>query len=250
MGIAETYAEQMRAETRWFAAWEPDSPRKLGDFGPVPDGVFEMFGQLAPDEIKAMGVRESQSGSDTEIMINASRSLVTDAGAVAAAGGASGKALLKMEFSAKNGIAFAASNMTLLQVTDLKALGELLKRRRRAGDWNMDHAVVVQVNRAEKATIILSKESKAEIGFEVAGDVPINPALIANLNASTSVLNVRGVGVKIIGQGPLTPLFKLAYLQHPLFREPEIKYREAVAAGGSEAGEIVPLDDEHSLLVL
>ncbi len=56
----------------------------------------------------------------------------------------------------------------------------------------MDHAVVVQVNVAESATILIADQADAGIDFEVAADAPVNAQLLATLDAGTSVIDFLG----------------------------------------------------------
>jgi hypothetical protein len=251
MAIDQKYAERIRKETGLFANWEPNSPRAIGDFGPVKGSIFEFFGRLNDEEIGGLGERESPSAASYDIMIHASRAINANAGAKAKASVASGKALLEMKFTSEDGIAFSAPDVTIVQITNLPALGDTLKRRRLNGAWDTEHAVVVQVNRAPRATIVLSDEAGAQIDFEIAANVPVNAQLIANLDAGASLLSARGVGVRIVGQGPLVPLFKLAYLKKRLFGDPRIVYRDAEVHGVSDraAPEVYEVDDELVLTV-
>jgi hypothetical protein len=75
----------------------------------------------------------------------------------------------------------------------------------------------------------------------------IKPALEVELRSRlpASMLLSRGVGVKIVGEGPLTPLFRLAFLRTHLFRPPGIQFRGAPEA----PQERVEVSDEHYLEV-
>jgi hypothetical protein len=249
MGIADNYAEQVRNQTRLQANWEPHIPREIGDFGPVRNGLFDYYGQLDPDEIQALGQRSSAASADVDFMVQANRGLNAKAGAAAQAGVATGKALLEINFTSANGISFTALEVTIHQVTNLRALGKALNKRRRENNWDMDHCVVVQINRAAKATIILSEEKNAQLGFEVAANAPVNQQLIGNLDAKTSLLSFRGIGYKIIGDGPITPLFRLACLKRKWWRsDTEVKYRSAMPE--EDGASIVEIDDDEHVFVV
>jgi hypothetical protein len=250
MPSEQQYGASIRRETSLFANWQPNSPREIGDFGPVNGALFEFFGRLDPAEIEALGKRESPSPASYDIMINSTRSLNSHLSAEAkAANVADGKALLGIKFSSEEGIVFAAPSIKITEITSMAALGNILNKRRRDSNWSMDHAVVVQVSEAESATILLANQADAGMDFEVAGDVPVNAQLVAKLDAGASLINSHGVGMKIIGEGPLTPLFKLAYLKRRIIGDPRIVYREALAPGTDEQLEVHEVDDEFVLVV-
>ncbi|MGD0608881.1 MAG: hypothetical protein ABSA53_35520 [Streptosporangiaceae bacterium] len=250
MPTNQQYGSSIRRETSLFANWPPNGPREIGDYGRVNGALFEFYGCLDPEEIKALGKREGPSPAGYDVMINSSRSLSSHLSAEASAANvADGKALLEIKFSSEEGIVFAAPSIKITEITSMAALGRLLNERRREGNWIMDHAVVVQVSAAESATILLSDQDGAGMEFEVAADAPVNAQLVAQLDAGASLLSSHGVGIKIIGEGPLTPLFKLAYLKRRIVGDPRIVYREAVAPGTDDEFEVHDVDDEYVLVV-
>jgi hypothetical protein len=245
MPTDQQYGASIRRETSLFANWAPNAPREIGDFGRVNGSLFEFYGRLAPEEIEALGSRESPSPVGWDIMIKSTRSLNGHLSAEAQAKVASGKALLGIKFTSDEGVVFAAPSVTITEITSMKELGHCLKERRLKGNWEMDHAVVVQVSKAESATILLSNQEGAGIDFEVAADAPVNAQLVAKLDAKTSVVDSHGVGIKIIGEGPLTPLFKLAYLKSKIFGGTTITYRRTEAPE-----QIHEIDEEYVLAVI
>jgi hypothetical protein len=250
MPTDQQYGASIRTETTLFANWPPNAPREIGDFGRVNGALFEFFGRLDPKEIGALGSRESPSPAGYDIMIKSTRSLKSHLSAEAKAKVADGKALLEIKFTSEEGVVFAAPSVTITEITSLQALGNMLNQRRLKGTWDMDHAVVIQVTKAESATILLSNQEGAGIDFEVAANAPVNSQVVAKLDAGSSVVDSRGVGIKIIGEGPLTPLFKLAYLKGRIFGAPKIAYRQALPPNSPNDPEIHEVDDEYVLVVL
>ncbi|UVK35800.1 hypothetical protein LHFGNBLO_006014 (plasmid) [Mesorhizobium sp. AR10] len=250
MPTDQQYGASIRNETTLFANWPPNAPREIGDFGRVNGALFEFFGHLNPEEIEMLGSRESPSPVGYDIMIKSTRSLNAHLSAEAKAKVADGKALLEIKFTSEKGVVFAAPSVTITEIASLQALGHMLNKRRLEGNWDTDHAVVVQVSKADSATILLSNQEGAGIDFEVAANAPVNAQLVAKLDAGASVVDSRGVGIKIIGEGPLTPLFKLAYLKRRIFGDPKIVYREALAPNSPNDPEIHEVDDEYVLAVL
>lgn len=245
----QQYASSIRRETSFSANWPPNASRKIGDYGRITGSLFQFFGSLDPDEIEALGKREGPSPADYDIMINSSRSLNGDLSAAARANVASGKALLEIKFSSANGIVLAAPAVNFTEVASLEALGRILGKRRSEGNWNMDYAVVVQVGVAASATILVSDKSNAGLEFEVAADAPVDAQLVAKLDAGVSLISSHGVGIKIIGAGPLTPLFKLASLRRRLTGDARIVYRAAVGIGADDEVDVHDVDADHVLVV-
>lgn len=225
MSIEQFYAANIRKETSFFATWAPNDTIAIGDFGAVNGAVFQRFGHLDDREIARLDTDAAGALADYDIMIGANRSFNADVKARADAGVADSKALLQVNFTSERGILFSAVGATSQQARDLTALGRVLKDRSDRNLWNMDHAVVVQVATVGRATVLLSNESGASLNLEVDANAPLNAQVMANLDAGTSVLSVRGVGMRIVGSGPMTPLFRLAYLRKRIFRDPEIAYR-------------------------
>lgn len=249
MPTNQQYGDSIKDETSLFANWPPNSPREIGDYGRVNGSLFEFYGRLAPEEITTLGSREGPSAASYDIMIKSTRSLNARFSAGAETQVADGKALLEIKFSSDQGIVFAAPAVSISEITSMEALGHLLNTRRVEGNWDMDHAVIVQVSNAESATILLSNQEGAGIDFEIEADVPVNAQLMAKLDAGTSVVDSRGVGMKIIGEGPLTPLFRLARLKRRIIGDPKIVYRDALAPDAARAPDIHDIDEEFVLAV-
>jgi hypothetical protein len=75
-----------------------------------------------------------------------------------------------------------------VRVEDFQALGKRLAQLLNAGNWNKDHAIVVETVRATKATIITSLTSGAQAKFAVDVNTPIKPTVMANLSTNSSLL--------------------------------------------------------------
>ena len=249
MPADQQYASGIRRETSLFANWQPNAPREIGDYGPVNGAIFQYYDRLDTKEIQALGERPGTSAASYDIMIHSTRSLQTDLSAEAKAMVGSGKALLEIKFSKKDGVVFAAPSTKVTEIASMPELGRILSARHRAGNWNMDHAVVVQVSVAERATILVSTEASAGMGFAVDASVPVNAQLVANLHAGQSCVSSHGVGVDIVGEGPITPLFKLAYLKKRFRKDPEIVYREVLPAEMGSGIDVYDVDDDHVLIV-
>lgn len=245
----QQYGSIIRGETTFFANWPPNAPREIGDFGRVNGALFEFFGRLDPAETEALGKRQGPSPAGYDIMFKSARKLNSHLSAEVKAIVGDGKVLLEFHFSSEEGIVLVAPSIMITEITSMAELGRVLNKRRKEGNWIMEHAVIVQVSVAESATIVLSDQAQAGMQFAIAAGVPVNPHLIARLDAGTSLVSYHGVGIKIVGEGPLTPLFKLASLQRRVLGKPKVVYRDALTPGTETDVEVYDVDDEYVLVV-
>lgn len=222
MAIDRLYTSSIRNETGLFAAWLPSSRIEIGDYGLVRGTLFERMNQL-----KGLNAEPGPAIAGYDFTINAHRSLNTKAEALADAGVSHGKALLEVGFSKEAGVSFSAPDARISRVQNIQALGQKLVDLLRKGNWEIEHGIVVEVVTATRATIVASLQAGAQVKFAVGADTPMTGQVLANLDAGTSLVMEKGVGVKVIGEGPLTPLFRLAYLKSHWFRDPKIAFRGA-----------------------
>jgi hypothetical protein len=229
----------MRDKTGMFAAWFPNAAIAIGDYGTVKGPLFAKLAHLEDVDAKSAPAKAAY-----DISINADLAINTDAKAAADAGVSSGKALLEVKFHTAAAVSFSAPDAVITSVWDLLALGQRLVALDEAGQWQRKYFIVIEVVTVSKATILVSQDAGAEMKFEVEAKTPINPQVMANLDASGSLKMSKGVSTKIIGDGPLTPLFRLARLRSRLFDDPEISvYR----GRGQVAPEVLKISGEHYL---
>jgi hypothetical protein len=212
MGIDQLYASEVQGQTHRYANWLPNSPLEIGHFGSMKGMLFESLGR-----IEGIPTITSPATEDIDFTIHASRKIDATQEAAADAGVTSGQVLLGIGFEKEAGVSFSATETRTERVQDFKALGEMLISKIDSREFNKNHVIVVEVVHAAKATIICSSKAGAEVKFAVAAKTPINPTVMVNLNSSGSLVAERGVGFKIVGEGPIHPLFGLASIKSPLW---------------------------------
>ena len=241
-GIDQLYASNIRMQVGLFAAWLPNAEIKIGHYGPLNGALFQPMNQLM-----GLYAQPGPAKATYDFTIAADRAINTQTKALADAGVTQGNVLLEVQFHKEAAVSFSAPDGIITRVADIRALGEKLAAMLKAGDWNRKHAIVVEVVTTPKGTIIVSETAGAEVKFEVAAKTPISPQVMADLDEASSLRVYKGVGAKVIGEGPLTPLFRLAFLQKRLFRDPTISFRgpegeeahhERVEIGAEEVLEI------------
>jgi len=220
MAIDQLYASRIRNEVGLFATWLPNARIEIGQYGPLRRALFQPQGQL-----KGFHANTSAAKANYDFTICAERVINPNAQALAEAGVSSGNVLLEVHFSSEAAVTFSAPDAVITRVDDIRALGEQLVEMQKAGTWRWDDGIVIEVVTAPRATIIASQERNAVVKFEVSAQAATRGGVMASLDESSSVRIMKGVGAKIIGQGPLTPLFRLAFLKSYLFSDPTISLR-------------------------
>jgi hypothetical protein len=239
-GIDQLYASNIRAHIGLFATWLPNAEVKIGQYGTLDGALFQPMNQLM-----GLYAKPAPAKAKYDFTIAADRTINTESKALADAGVTHGNVLLEVQFHREAAVSFSAPEAVITRVGDIRELGEKLVMMLNAGDWDRKHAIVVEVVSTPKATIIASEKAGAQVKFEVGAKTPISPQAMADLNEETSLRTYKGVGVKVIGEGPLTPLFRLAFLEKRLFRNPTISFRGP--AGEDVQRETVDVDAEHVL---
>jgi hypothetical protein len=240
MAIDQEYASQIRKEIGIFAAWLPNALIEIGQYGQLQGALFQPQRQL-----KGLYAKPNPAKATYDFTIHADRAINTDAKALVQAGVTSGNALLEVSFQKEAAVTFSAPDCEIKRVDDLRALGEKLIAMKEAGSFQKDDCIVVEVVTAPKATIIASLKSGAEVKFEVGAKTPISAQVMANLDEASSLKISKGVGAKVIGEGPLTPLFRLAFLKSHLLSSPTIAFRGP--KGELVEGEKVQVTDSEYL---
>jgi hypothetical protein len=241
MAIDELYASEIRGETGLFATWVPNAPLEIGHYGPMRGALFQPMKQLT-----GLKTVTGTGTANYDFTINATRKINTSANALADAGLTKGKALLEVSFQKEAGVTFSAPETRVTRVDDILALGQQLIAKLNAGQWDEKHGIVIEVVTAPRATIITSIKSGAEVKFAVEANTPINVNVMANLGVTNSLIVEKGVGAKVIGEGPLNPLFRLAYIKTHLFKDPNIQYRGP--AGDEKPHREVQISEKYSVV--
>jgi hypothetical protein len=238
--IAQQYAATIHDQTKLFATWLPNAAIAIGDYGPVEGALFERFGNLG-----GLNSTPGPAKAGFDIQVGVQRGLNFDASALAKYHLAQGQALLEIGFTSASGVMLSTQDAQVTQINDIPALGKQLIELHKQNNWDLNHGVVVEVTTVSKATVLASQQSGAQAKFSVDGKTPNTGPAVANLKADASMLLSQGVGVNIVGEGPLTPLFRLAFLRTHWFKPPDIQFRGAVESAAQQ----VQLADQYVLEV-
>jgi hypothetical protein len=242
MAMVDEYLSEMHKQTKMRATWPLETRLEIGDFGELKTGEFKVFGRLTGAEISSLNVREGAK-ADWDITYKSHRNVYSHTEAQAKAKIAKGKALLEITFDSEESFMFTSPGTLAIQATDIRALGDMLKDRLGRDDWDLNHVVVVGLSKARSATVLLSDQQGANIQFELDATTPPSPDVVANLKSDNSLINYHGVGIRLIGSGPLTPLYRVAKLHQTFWlKNLEVAYR-------GEPDESFEVDQEYSISI-
>jgi len=218
MSIDQIYASQIRDQVGLFASWLPNARIEIGQYGRLSGALFQPQSRL-----ENVAASTGTSKASYDFTIQADRTINADAKALADTRVSSGNVLLEVHFRKAAAVTFSAPDAVITRVNDIRAIGEKLIAMKEK--WQRKDAIVVEVITVPRATIIVSEESGAEVKFEVRSRSPISGEAMANLDESSSLRISKGIGAKVVGKGPLTPLFRLAFLKSRVFRRPVVTFR-------------------------
>ena len=124
---------------------------------------------------------------------------------------------VSVEFSKEDAIVFKANTITH-HVLENKAkveqeLIELLDQRK----WKTSYVIVTEVLEAGSATVLISNSKTGKIELKADAGVQAGELDIADANLNFQVVRNKGIGIEIIANAGLTPLYRLSAIQGKRF---------------------------------
>jgi len=212
MSIADSYTNEIRAQIKKFATWEPGEPRKLGDYGELRGSLFVRVGNIADPPFN---LRFETNADQTSSPITYSSS---GAVSIEADGGVSGQvsALAKLtlgltiSFSRENAIYFQALGARYDSINNQLELERQLLDAFAAGDWRDNFVVVTERVGAKSSTVIVSSGMGASLQLNAAGGDAFN---ISDANVKLVSSGKKDIGYETITDEKATPLLSLSRIQ-------------------------------------
>lgn len=224
---ATTYTRELRERFGYSATWVPNADVRLGDVGLLRGHSYERVSSLADfgltftvRESRARGVYDFASSGSVAFGFKAAGeaagplSKLTDA-----------EAGIAIDFSSADASVFQAAGCTVSEISDQHTLGQQLLALKKEGRWPDDYAVVCEVISADRATILVSSSGNARIEFSAKSGVKLGPQSLVDADAGLNVTNSSGLGIQILAEGALTPLFRAKGIRQRFLSEPEFKTR-------------------------
>lgn len=209
--IAVSYCRTLQKQFRdMYAAWPPNAPLRLGDFGYLQGPVFSRKSNLASLKLTGWKTRSGRSAASTYTCSTASGTEVKfHAKGEANPGGVPlAKATAEVKFSRGEAVFFNAAGCVLEEIEDQVGLGRTILEMFGNKTWNDDWCVVTGIVRAGATTVAVSAEAGASVLLEAAADQPTVD--LANADVGLQVGTSRSLSSLFVGEAGFTPLVRLS----------------------------------------
>jgi hypothetical protein len=217
--LYQAYASEVHDQLNYSAAWLPGADVALGDTMVEQDGVLHREGgvpkgvtfethtdQKSDDEFSF----ESHTGVD----IHFKAAGTAPSGIFEAIGQAEAGAAL--DFSSAHAVVFALHDVYVDRVEDVEELKNDLLALHLNGQFHRENAVVVEVVRAGSGTIVVSTSNEAKVEIRARADIGQLTDL-GNAELGLSLARYKDVGVKIVANSNLTPIFRAIRLKRTIW---------------------------------
>jgi hypothetical protein len=210
--VYKLYAKDVYENLRYRPTWLPGSPVELGAVGIIEEGIFRPITDLKTLDIPF----EVKVDPDQDAIDFASKNGVSIS--FKAAGEVNGKfeAIAKadagvlIEFSREGAVVLQLRDVLLNRIADQSALSRALLRSMAVGDeakqWQRNWAVVTEVARAGRATIVISSSGQSRLELKASGSTA--PANLVDASSNLSVATESEISTKVIAESGLTPLYR------------------------------------------
>lgn len=205
----------------FYAAWPPNAPLKLGDFGYLNGAVFQRKSHLSTYGIEWKTRRGT--GESTYSLTSGFGTNVTllGKGDVAPGGITLAKALAEVSFSSAGSVFFNAAGCTVDEIENEIELGRSILNLFAQRQWNDDWWVVTRLIHAKSTTVAVSESAEAGLSLEAASDQPYVD--LANAELKLVAKRRKDVSNVIVSETGLTPLVALSRVRKKLLGSPVFK---------------------------
>lgn len=220
MSTKQIYAQEIHGKLGGFlATWLPNMPVAVGDVGTVDDGVFTKIGTL-----KDFGIAFEAAPPGPEVNLD-----YASEGAVEITSGAAGDAPIPgtvpanvsadiaVSFKRANAVLFQAAKCRTITTANLMQVSDRIIALSEAGEWPKNQVVVTDVVRCAALTVLISSSENAHITLRAKGDLGTAQLKLASLDVNFEVKSSSSIGVKIVSEHDLTPLFTARGVKTPFF---------------------------------
>jgi hypothetical protein len=213
--LAKVYARDLHSQFKTlYANWLPDTPLKLGDFGPVNDyKIFQISGNITDRDYGIeFQTRGSRRETDYEYTSAHGVNVTSKAKGSSGPSGVNLKAGLEITFSRKNAIFFHAAKCSINLIANKVGVGKAIRQLIKQDMWDTKHAVVTEIVEGGATTIITSRERNASISLEAESET-IQQINLAKVSGGLDIKASSKVGFSEVTTQGLQPLMELWAIQ-------------------------------------
>ena len=214
------YLREMNLHFGYLATWQPGLPLALGDVGIIDGGVFRRVTTLQALGIPVL-IRADESPGDLTYESSSGISMqVKAAGEPSPIGSAllQARAGITFNFTETGAVVFAAVGARSPTLGNLAEIEHAILRLRQSKQWNNRWTIITEVVATQSATVLISTSKSGKVELTVGGNLPIGGVNLADASLALSVSSSRNVGIRIVCQSSLTPLYQAVKLEgvfHP-----------------------------------
>jgi hypothetical protein len=204
--LPREYSKQLRRKFGLWPSWLPDSATRIGDFGPVRNGIFERQGHLADLAVEVSATDPRTSG-DLFFASNGTRQII--GGADGAEAAAPVRMTARIEFTKSFDVFVGLRQCAERRLADPLRTAAALDDLCRAGEWRDDLCVVTGVVDAAAALIAVGSADGGTLELSGAGPTP---DLLGWVGADLQVVGESRLAFRALLPDGCSPLFRLAKL--------------------------------------
>lgn len=225
-GMGEIYLKTMKKHFQKRANWKPGRAMNLGDYGILTKkGYFSKMGNISKDFGIKFEIELDDSADDVEQFCSKKGfEIVWRArGDVTPGGFKFLKAGVSINFAKKEAVFVDANGCRYDQITNIPALGEKIveKYNKGSGKWKRRYILVTEVERAEGATIVVTRGDGASIDIEAKVDGPIES--ISDTGLGLKMARTSNIGYRIVARKGLKLMMETMRIHDSLFDKTKIK---------------------------
>jgi hypothetical protein len=218
--LAIRYAQDIHHNLRLYAAWPPNEPIALGDYGALSNAIFERKGSLSECGVNVAtltNATKSHWDYQSEGVTFESVDLEADANAPAPGAPVGAKGRLTVSFRNAYSVLFATADCVLQTIDHLKELQGAILALYKNGTLSADYVVVTNAVRAGATTMIISENGGGSISLDA--NVAASEINLLSAQVGLVVKRAENIGFHAIAEPGLVPLFGVSGLQRKNFLE-------------------------------
>lgn len=206
--LANDYCEQIKKHFKVLhAAFLPNEPMVLGDFGVMDDDVFIRLGNVAQFGVTFKAV---QGTAPAAIDFASEGSVDIEFHAGGSIPGV--KASVELRFNRKHAVFFNAAGCTSSSIADQVTFGEAIKKLIKAGSWQRKYVVVTTLVAAAATTAVASASKDATLVLEAESDA-IPFVNLTDASLKLAIKRTKNISLKVVTSDKCTPLMGLSALR-------------------------------------
>lgn len=233
MSGSNFYTKTLYKEFSLFATWLPAASIELGTVGTldgyrfIPKGDLKSYGiafeAVASPRNNAMSFKTA-GGVDISLKAGAEQPGVV-------------KGVVNIGFTKDKSILLELNGIKVRRIKDQIALAKQIKQLDDEKKWDRKHFVVTEVIEAKSGTIITSQAKGGSISIEASGSEATGIDL-SGLDTELNVTAEKSIGVQVVGDKGLTPLFVLSGVVKKVFKTSEFDITKRGEDGKAEGEEV------------